>query len=191
VRAIDHIALSHVSHGATAMRQCDRSGPWLMAPSARSTSRAGCSVTLYLRVSRSPSARRALADVRYRSVARVAWCDSNATMRQCDRCDGAAMIVGSALVRFSGVRHAIFSGWLTCSMGMRQMRQMRQLSHAEWRACTTGRYLVELTGDQLERLSIMVRDAIEAAGDENKPELEHLLLALHDIRWKAGDRRSE
>jgi hypothetical protein len=38
------------------------------------------------------------------------------------------------------------------------------------------RYLVELTGDQLERLSIMVRDAIEAAGDENKRELEHLLL---------------
>jgi hypothetical protein len=40
------------------------------------------------------------------------------------------------------------------------------------------RYLVELTVHQLERLSIIVRDAIEAAGDENKPELEHLLLAL-------------
>ena len=53
------------------------------------------------------------------------------------------------------------------------------------------RYLVELTGHQLERLSIIVRDAIEAAEDESKPELEHLLLALHDIRWKAGDRRSD
>jgi hypothetical protein len=53
------------------------------------------------------------------------------------------------------------------------------------------RYLVELTGDQLERLSGMVREAIEAAEDENKRELEDLLSALHDIRWKAGDRRSD
>jgi hypothetical protein len=53
------------------------------------------------------------------------------------------------------------------------------------------RYLVELTGDQLERLSGMVREAIKVAEDERKSELEHLLSALHDIRWKAGDRRSD
>ena len=49
------------------------------------------------------------------------------------------------------------------------------------------RYLVELTGDQLDRLNSMVRAAINAAEDENRRELEHLLSALHDIRWKAGD----
>jgi hypothetical protein len=53
------------------------------------------------------------------------------------------------------------------------------------------RYLVELTGDQLDRLNGMVREAINAAKDENKRELEDLLSALHDIRWKAGDRRSD
>ena len=52
------------------------------------------------------------------------------------------------------------------------------------------RYLVELTGDQLDRLNGMVREAINAAQDENKRELEDLLSALHDIRWKAGDRKS-
>jgi hypothetical protein len=34
------------------------------------------------------------------------------------------------------------------------------------------RYLVELTGDQLERLSGMGREAIEAAEDENTRELK-------------------
>ena len=53
------------------------------------------------------------------------------------------------------------------------------------------RYLVELTGDQLDRLNGMVREAINAAADENRRELEDLLSALHDIRWKAGDRRSD
>ena len=53
------------------------------------------------------------------------------------------------------------------------------------------RYLVELTGHQLDRLNGMVREAINAAQDENKRELEDLLSALHDIRWKAGDRRSD
>ena len=47
------------------------------------------------------------------------------------------------------------------------------------------RYLVELTGDQLDRLNGMVREAINAAEDENKRDLEDLLLALHDIRgWR-------
>ena len=53
------------------------------------------------------------------------------------------------------------------------------------------RYLVELTGHQLDRLNGMVREAISAAQDENKRELEDLLSALHDIRWKTGDRRSD
>ena len=53
------------------------------------------------------------------------------------------------------------------------------------------RYLVELTGDQLDRLNGMVREAINAAEGANKSELEDLLTALHDIRWKAGDRRSD
>ena len=34
------------------------------------------------------------------------------------------------------------------------------------------RYLVELTGNQLDRLNGMVREAINAAQDENKRELE-------------------
>ena len=53
------------------------------------------------------------------------------------------------------------------------------------------RYLVELTGHQLDRLNGMVREAINAAKDENKRELEDLLSALHDIRWNAEDRRSD
>ena len=53
------------------------------------------------------------------------------------------------------------------------------------------RYLVELTGNRLDRLNGMVREAINAAQDEHKRELEDLLLALHEIRWKAGDRRSD
>ena len=53
------------------------------------------------------------------------------------------------------------------------------------------RYLVELTGNQLERLCGMVREAIKVAEDDNKRKFEDLLSALHDIRWKAGDRRSD
>jgi hypothetical protein len=49
--------------------------------------------------------------------------------------------------------------------------------------------LVELTGHPLDRLNGMVREAINAVENENKRELEDLLSALHDIRWKAGDRR--
>ena len=53
------------------------------------------------------------------------------------------------------------------------------------------RYLVELTGDQLDRLNGMVREAINAAEDENKRDLEDLLLALHDIRgWREHLKRS-
>jgi hypothetical protein len=52
-------------------------------------------------------------------------------------------------------------------------------------------YLVELDGDQLELLSGMVREAMKAAQDTKKPELEALLSALGNIRWKAGDRRSD
>ncbi len=37
----------------------------------------------------------------------------------------------------------------------------------------------------------MVRETINAAENENKRELEDLLSALHDIRWKAEDRRSD
>jgi hypothetical protein len=37
----------------------------------------------------------------------------------------------------------------------------------------------------------MVREAINAADGAKKGELQDLLTALHDIRWKAGDRRSD
>ena len=47
------------------------------------------------------------------------------------------------------------------------------------------RYLVELTGDQLDRLNGMVREAIIAAEDENKRELEDLLSALQAARSSA------
>ena len=40
------------------------------------------------------------------------------------------------------------------------------------------RYLVELTGDQLDRLNGMVREAISAAEEENKRELENLFFRL-------------
>jgi hypothetical protein len=53
------------------------------------------------------------------------------------------------------------------------------------------RYLIELTGDQLDRLNGLVREAINAAEGANKGELEDLMTALHDIRWKAGDRKSD
>jgi hypothetical protein len=53
------------------------------------------------------------------------------------------------------------------------------------------RYLVELDGDQLDLLTGMVLEAIKVAEDKKIPELEALLSALRDIRWKAGDRRSD
>jgi hypothetical protein len=52
-------------------------------------------------------------------------------------------------------------------------------------------YLVELTGDQLDRLNGMVREALNAADGAKQGELEDLLTALQNIRWKAGDRRSD
>jgi hypothetical protein len=50
-------------------------------------------------------------------------------------------------------------------------------------------YLVELSEHQLERLTDMVRAAIKDA-DEIR-ELETLLSALSNVRWKAGDRRTD
>jgi hypothetical protein len=50
------------------------------------------------------------------------------------------------------------------------------------------RYLVELTGDHLDRLNGMVREAINAAERANKGELENLLAALHDIRRRSQER---
>ena len=44
------------------------------------------------------------------------------------------------------------------------------------------RYLVELTGHQLVVERHGAREAINAAQDENKRELEDLLSALHNIR---------
>ena len=40
-------------------------------------------------------------------------------------------------------------------------------------------------------LSGMVREAMRAAEDTKKPELEALLSALGNIRWKAGDPRPD
>jgi hypothetical protein len=53
------------------------------------------------------------------------------------------------------------------------------------------RYLVELDGYQLDLLNDMVREAIKVAEANKVPELEALLSALSNIRWKAGDRRSD
>jgi hypothetical protein len=53
------------------------------------------------------------------------------------------------------------------------------------------RYLVELDEHQLERLRGMVRDAIQPANGEEMSELEALLSALNNIRWKAGDRSAD
>jgi hypothetical protein len=53
------------------------------------------------------------------------------------------------------------------------------------------RYLVELDEHQLERLRGMVRDAIQPANGEEVSELEALLSALNNIRWKAGDRSAD
>jgi hypothetical protein len=53
--ATPFLGVAHPSH-RVAMRQCDRGAPWLSR--ARSASRAGCLITRYSLVSRSPSARR-------------------------------------------------------------------------------------------------------------------------------------
>ena len=52
-------------------------------------------------------------------------------------------------------------------------------------------YLVELDEYQLERLTGMVREAIKVAGEEEVHELEALLSALGNVRWKAGDRTTD
>jgi len=52
-------------------------------------------------------------------------------------------------------------------------------------------YLVELDEHQLERLTGMVREAIKVADEKELHELEALLSALDNIRWKAGDRRTD
>jgi hypothetical protein len=48
-----------------------------------------------------------------------------------------------------------------------------------------GYYLVELDGPELERLASLVREAIEAADENEASELEALLSA---VRWQAGNR---
>ncbi len=53
------------------------------------------------------------------------------------------------------------------------------------------RYLVPLDGYQLDLLNDMMREAIKLAEANKVPELEALLSALSNIRWKAGDRRSD
>ena len=53
-------------------------------------------------------------------------------------------------------------------------------------------YLVELDERQLERLTGMVREAIKVADEEEGArELEVLLSALGNVRWKAGDRSAD
>jgi hypothetical protein len=54
-----------------------------------------------------------------------------------------------------------------------------------------GYYLVELDGPELERLAKLVRKAIEAADQKEVSELETLLSALGNVRWKAGDRSTD
>ena len=51
-----------------------------------------------------------------------------------------------------------------------------------------GYYLVELDGPELERLASLVREAIEAADENEMSELEALLSALGHVRWQAGNR---
>jgi hypothetical protein len=51
-----------------------------------------------------------------------------------------------------------------------------------------GYYLVELDGPELERLASLVREAIEAADENEMSELEALLSALGHVRWQAGKR---
>jgi hypothetical protein len=53
------------------------------------------------------------------------------------------------------------------------------------------RYLVELDGDQIELLSAMVREEIKIADQEKATILEALLEALGNVRWKAGNRRTD
>ena len=53
------------------------------------------------------------------------------------------------------------------------------------------RYLVELDEEQVELLSQMVREAIKVADEKKAPILEALLDALGNMRWKAGDRRTD
>jgi hypothetical protein len=52
-------------------------------------------------------------------------------------------------------------------------------------------YLVELDERQLERLTGMVREAIKVADEQGARELEALLSALGNVRWKAGDRSAD
>jgi hypothetical protein len=52
-------------------------------------------------------------------------------------------------------------------------------------------YLIELDEHQLERLTGMVREAIEVASKKEVHELEALLSALGNVRWKAGDRTTD
>jgi hypothetical protein len=51
-----------------------------------------------------------------------------------------------------------------------------------------GYYLVELDGPELERLAKLVREAIEAADENEASDLEALLSALGHVRWQAGHR---
>ena len=59
------------------------------------------------------------------------------------------------------------------------------------RGTVMERYLVELDEDQVELLSQMVREAIKVADEKKAPILEALLDALGNMRWKAGDRRTD
>jgi hypothetical protein len=52
-------------------------------------------------------------------------------------------------------------------------------------------YLVELDEHQLDRLTGLVREAIKVSDETGVRELEALLSALGNIRWKAGDRRTD
>jgi hypothetical protein len=52
-------------------------------------------------------------------------------------------------------------------------------------------YLVELDEHQLERLTGLVREAIKVADAKGAQELEALLAALGNVRWKAGDRSAD
>ena len=48
-----------------------------------------------------------------------------------------------------------------------------------------GYYLVELDAPELEGLARLVREAIEAADENEVSELEALLSALGNVRWQA------
>ena len=66
-----------------------------------------------------------------------------------------------------------------------------QLPQSSLRGTVMERYLVELDEDQVELLSQMVREAIKVADEKKAPILEALLDALGNMRWKAGDRRTD